>query len=366
LELQKKIVDRERQLNMTPVLPAFAGHVPAALKTVHPSANINKLGHWGGFDGKYRSSFLDPLDPLFKKIQKEFLTEQTKLFGTDHIYGTDPFNEVEPPSWEPEYLAQVGQAIHESMTEVDPDASWLQMTWVFYFDRKHWTNERIKAMVRSVPQDKMILLDYYCESQEVWKMTEKFFGQPYIWCYLGNFGGNTMLAGNLKTVESRIENTFKNGGDTVWGLGSTLEALDVNPVMYEFLFEKAWTDKATDLETWIANYADTRCGAQDEKFREGWDILLKKVYTRASGLGQGVLMNARPSLGGNGSWTTSPYIQYDNRDLLRVWKLFLETGKKDRDAYQYDLVNVSRQVGESHREADARTSRRHGNAAGDP
>ncbi len=31
-ELQKKIVKRERELNMKPVLPAFAGHVPLAIK----------------------------------------------------------------------------------------------------------------------------------------------------------------------------------------------------------------------------------------------------------------------------------------------------------------------------------------------
>ena len=32
--LQEQIVAREREFNMRPVLPAFAGHVPAALKRV--------------------------------------------------------------------------------------------------------------------------------------------------------------------------------------------------------------------------------------------------------------------------------------------------------------------------------------------
>ena len=31
-ELQKRILEREREFDMTPVLPAFAGHVPAELK----------------------------------------------------------------------------------------------------------------------------------------------------------------------------------------------------------------------------------------------------------------------------------------------------------------------------------------------
>ena len=37
-ELQKKIVARERELNMKPVLPAFAGHVPQELKRIYPDA----------------------------------------------------------------------------------------------------------------------------------------------------------------------------------------------------------------------------------------------------------------------------------------------------------------------------------------
>jgi alpha-N-acetylglucosaminidase len=37
-ELQKKILARERSLNMTPILPAFSGHVPALLKKNYPDA----------------------------------------------------------------------------------------------------------------------------------------------------------------------------------------------------------------------------------------------------------------------------------------------------------------------------------------
>ncbi|RYD39654.1 MAG: alpha-N-acetylglucosaminidase, partial [Verrucomicrobiaceae bacterium] len=324
-------------------LPAFAGHVPAAITTKFPNAKINKLGFWGDFRDQYRAHFLDPLDPLFPKIQKAFMEEQTRQFGTDHIYGTDPFNEIHPPSWEPDYLAKVGETIYQSMAAVDPDAQWLQMTWVFYFDRKNWTNERIKAMVRSVPQDKMILLDYYCENQEVWKMTEKFFGQPYLWCYLGNFGGNTMLVGNLAEVEKRIENTFANGGDKVWGLGSTLEALDTNPVMYDYLFEKAWSTGPTDIGKWIADYGASRNG-DTPAVRDAWKKLLEKVYVAPSQLGQGTLTNARPWFKGQGQWTTNPSIKYANKDLLAILDQLLSTPLPGRDSYRYDVVNLCRQV----------------------
>lgn len=45
LILQKKILSRMYELGMTPVLPAFSGNVPAALKHVFPSAKITRLGN---------------------------------------------------------------------------------------------------------------------------------------------------------------------------------------------------------------------------------------------------------------------------------------------------------------------------------
>ena len=144
VELQKKILARERELNMKPVLPAFAGHVPAGLKRIYPDANIQYLGKWAGFADTYRCHFLNPEEPLFATIQKRFLQEQTRLFGTDHIYGVDPFNEVDPPSWEPEYLSEISSNMYRTLTAADPKAEWMQMTWMFYHDRKDWTAPRIK------------------------------------------------------------------------------------------------------------------------------------------------------------------------------------------------------------------------------
>jgi len=344
LELQKKIVKRERELGMTPILPAFSGHVPASLKVVFPEATISKLGFWGGFNDSYRSHFLDPLDPLFPRIQELFLKEQTLQFGTDHIYGVDPFNEVEPPSWEPEYLATVSNSIYKSMKKVDPKAQWLQMSWIFYFDRKHWTNERIDAMLNAVPKNKMILLDYFCENTEVWKMTNSFFQQPFIWCYLGNFGGNTMLAGNLEEIDKRITETYHNGGANFSGIGSTLEALDVNPLMYEFVFEKVWNPQAVDLRSWIHSWSDRRCGSDDPNNRKAWEILLQEVYKYPAHLGQATLTNARPTLLGSGNWTTNPEIQYSNKDLFKAWDIMLKTKPIRKDAYNFDIVNLGRQV----------------------
>ena len=345
LKLQQQVVKRERELGMKPVLPAFAGHVPEVIKSKFPQSKITSLGDWGGFDIKYQSYFLDPFDPLFNKIQKAFLAEQARLFGTDHIYGTDPFNEVTPPSWEPDYLASVSKTIYNSMQASDPDAQWLQMSWIFYFMREKWTNPRISAFLKAVPQDKMILLDYYCDNTEVWKMTDKFFGQPYLWCYLGNFGSNTMLTGNIDTVENRMENAFRNGGKNMWGIGSTLEGFGVNPVIYEYEFEKAWSNGPVNTDRWVNAWAERRMGKNDANSAKAWDLLHRKILLQTGALGQGTLTNARPSLTGHGQWTTNPQIVYKNTDLLKVWELLNKINAANLpDVYKYDVVNIGRQV----------------------
>jgi alpha-N-acetylglucosaminidase len=340
-ELQKQILERERAFNMKPVLPAFAGHVPKAIAEKYPHAKITSLGEWGNFSQQYQSYFLDSFDTLFAKIQREFLTEQTRLFGTDHVYGTDPFNEVTPPSWKPEYLASVSKNIYDTMASFDKDAQWLQMGWIFYFMQDKWTNERIEAFLQAVPQNKMILLDYFCDNVEVWKRTESFFGQPYIWCYLGNFGGNTTLSGNLKDVDEKIENTFKNGGKNFWGLGATLEGFGNNPVMYEYILEKAWQN--TSAEKFSKIYASSRAGKRDANLEAAWQILVNKVYVDYSNVGKGDLTNSKPVLEKSFNWTVDPGIKYSNRDLLQVWQLMLKSNASS-DLFKNDLTAVGKQV----------------------
>ena len=95
--LQKKILRRMRELGMTPVVPAFSGFVPQALQRVRPSAELKKLHQWAGLDEKYGTFILSPLSPLFQEIGKKFIHEYIKMYGTDHYYLADSFNEVKVP-----------------------------------------------------------------------------------------------------------------------------------------------------------------------------------------------------------------------------------------------------------------------------
>ena len=348
-QLQQKILSRSRALGMKPVLSAFAGHVPRQLMNKYPNAHITQIAPgWGGMDEQYTTYFLDPTDTLFGEIQHRFLKEQKKIYGTDHLYSADPFNEITPPSWDSEYLAKVGGSIYKTMSDVDKSAIWYQMSWTFYYDSAHWTQPRLSAMIQSVPKGKLIFLDYTAEEQEYFRKSNNFEGAPFIWCYLGNFGGNTHLVAPVKKVSSRILNVIPVENCT--GIGSTLEGINVNPVIYELVLELAWNnDENFSHETWIDKYAERRCTNKEPEIKAAWKLMNQRILTdSAVGIwNHSTIYQMSPVLNlKDGSWTTNPYIPYKNADLALVLELLLKAHKTsaNNDAYQYDLVNITRQV----------------------
>jgi alpha-N-acetylglucosaminidase len=346
LELQKKILKRERSFGMTPVLPAFAGHVPKAIKEKYPDAKITSMGSYSTGD-EYDAFFLDPMDPLFINIQQKFLKIQTRYFGTDHYYGVDPFNEMDPPDTTPAYLGSVSKSIYDGMHSIDPDAVWVQMGWTFYY-MKLWKDDpsRLQAMIKAVPENRMIILDYFAEQEEVWKNTKAWHDAPYIWCYLGNFGGNTEMAAPILEVAKRLpraESDTSHG--KLYGIGSTLEGFGVNRFMFEWLFEYAWDKKVTDVDAWINNYAQTRSKNNDPVAEEAYRKLIHLVYNnQVSGVATGSLIQTRPLLTGLKGYQRPS--KYNYKELTDILTLMLSANAKSLQSpeYQKDLVVVTKQI----------------------
>ena len=334
VELQKRILERERSLGMKPVLPAFNGHVPEALKRAHPRARITDVSRWGGFPKENLCHFLSPTDSLFGVMQGEFLKAQERLFGTDHIYGMDLFNEVEAPSWDPETLAETGRCAYESLSASDPQAVWLQMGWLFHYDRKHWTPENVKAYLEAVPRGKVILLDYYTEHTPVWTFTEGFYGQPYIFCYLGNFGGNTRLAGPFRKESERISEALSTGGAS--GIGCTLEAFGINRWLYEYVLDRAWGPSVPD-EEWLSGL-DSRMGCPSGF----WKDMADSIYIRGS-FSEGMLFCGRPSDQGHASWRVNHTTAYDPATLERLYARLMKC-PSELTAWKTNAVTLGIQV----------------------
>ena len=343
--LQKQILARERSLGMTPVLPAFTGHVPPAFKERFPQAHLRKT-NWGtGFSDVY---ILDPNDPQFSEIGRRFLAEEVKTYGTDHLYSADTFNENEPPENDSLFLNNVSSKVYRAMASVDPKATWVMQGWLFVNDGAFWKPTQIKALLNAVPNDKMIILDLWSETNPVWNRTDAYYGKPWIWCMLHNFGGNIGLFGRMPTVATAPATALHDpASGRLSGIGLTPEAIEQNPALYQLMLDNTWRKDPIDLDAWVRDYARRRYGKENALADSAWAILTRTVYNgnKLGGAPESIL-TGRPTWAGSTNWTSTGGASYAPRDLWPAWTALVaaapELGRSD--GFQYDLVDVTRQV----------------------
>ena len=81
----------------------------------------------------------------------------------------------------------------------------------------------------------MIILDLNSEVSPVWSKTESYFGKPFIWCLLHNYGGTRGIYGDLETIVTGPVEAKQTNGSTMIGTGMTPEAIEHNPVVYDLM-----------------------------------------------------------------------------------------------------------------------------------
>ncbi|XP_071452084.1 alpha-N-acetylglucosaminidase [Hetaerina americana] len=343
-ELQHKILDRMRSIGMVPVLPAFAGHVPRAFQRLYPEANFTKMSIWNNFPDKYCCPFLlDPTSELFQEIGKMFLTEIIKEFGTDHMYSADPFNEMTPSSNDPDYISAVSRSIFTSMSEVDRDAIWVLQNWMFVSDAPFWTKHVAKAFLTAVPIGRILVLDLQSEQKEQYTNLESYFGQPYIWNMLHNFGGTLGLYGSVDRVNQLVYESRTKENSTMIGIGLTPEGIGQNYVMYDFMLETGWNSEPVDLTQWFTDYAIRRYGINDERAITAWQLLKVSTYnyTGVTSLHGRYFYIMRPNL------KSRPTIWYNANQLIQAWNNLVDLAQnisKENELFKHDLIDVTREA----------------------
>ncbi|XP_050299995.1 alpha-N-acetylglucosaminidase isoform X1 [Anthonomus grandis grandis] len=343
LYLQHKILDRMREFGIIPILPAFAGHVPRAFERIFPDTNMTKMAKWNNFPDKYCCPlFIDPTEPLFQTVGKLFIQEQIAEYGTDHVYNCDSFNEMQPGSSDLTYLSNVGKSIYGAMTSADPDAIWVLQGWLFYND-PFWTNSsRAKSFLTSVPTGKMIVLDLQSEEFPQFTRLEQYFGQPYIWCMLHNFGGTIAMYGSAGIINTEVLKARSSVNSTMIGTGLTMEGINQNYVIYDLMTEQAWRNESIDLSEWFKNYSRRRYGKEDQNAQKAWEGFYVTLYN----------FSGTERMRGQFAITRTPGLDiytwswYKYSDFFDSWKLFLKAANnlKDSPGYLHDLVDLTRQV----------------------
>jgi alpha-N-acetylglucosaminidase len=344
IALERRILARERSLGMAPVLQAFTGHVPESTREVFPGAKLHKTGDWSaGFSGTW---FVDPLDPLFQRFGKRFIERQTELFGTNHQYAADPFNEIDPPSNDSTFLAGMGRAIYSSMHSADSGATWILQGWFLYYQAKFWQEPQARALLGAVPDDHMIVLDLWGDRYPVWQKRQAFYGKPWIWNVLYNFGGKTSLNGDLPRIASNLDSVRQSPAKgRLTGLGMMMEGLGTNPIVPDFVMDQVWRTSVPDISEWTRSYVTRRYGVANASAWKAWQQLLLTAYKSTAQTG--TFLAERPDFYVKGRpYRSEPVAPYDSKLLAAALDTLLTAAPQlqDVDAYQYDVVNLTRQV----------------------
>ena len=327
--LEKRILARMKELGIEPVMQGFYGMVPASLAEKFPNARILEQGRWGAFQ---RPKILLSSDPLFARMASIYYQEMRKLYGPVRFYGGDLFHEGGIA--EGLDLASLGRGVQESMVKANPEAVWVL---------QGWEGNPKQGVLDGLSAAHVLILNLEGDD---WEKRKGFGGLPWVWGTVSDYGENTGLFGELPQIASEPARAM-NGpyGASMKGVGDLMEGLNNNPVVYDLVFDIAWRDEAVNLSEWVHEYVKYRYGEETPELEHAWQLLLETVYK--SGDRAEPVFCARPSLDLKSTTTWgSNKIPYDPAELEQAARLFLKAGDRlgPNDAYQYDAVNLVRQV----------------------
>src|SRR5690606_22407745 len=131
-------------------------------------------------------------------------------------------------------------------------------------------------------------------------------------------------------------------------IGLTMESIAHTPVIYQLFLDNTWRHDTIALDNWVTNYAQRRYNSTDSHALQAWHILQNTVYGYTGDINSGgsrSMANARPGFARQGP-RTNVHSFYNPAELLPAWDQLLKAAKTlgENKGFQYDLVNVTRQV----------------------
>ena len=349
-ELQKQILARMRSFGMTPVLPAFAGHVPNGLQKLHPTEQYTRSQSWNGFPS---TTLLQPTSPLFKSIGTRFIELQKESYGgLSHFYNGDTFNEMDPEQSGADYLAASGRAVVDAIHGGDAHGKWLVQGWTFTLG--WWSPnayERVGHYLGGVSEKDVLVLDLSSETRPLYGLTNDYFRHSFVWCLLHNFGGRPGTYGNAKKIlTGGLEQMF-SPSSTAIGAGITMEASGQNPIVYDLAFDLSWEgidlDSAADLYDWERRWVGARYGFGHGSDAEGkvhaaWAVFTTTVYEYDNDPGTGKwAIFSEPSV----HRTCECHFCHPGDSVFSAWSTFLDAADdvtvSATETYKRDLAQFT-------------------------
>lgn len=90
------------------------------------------------------------------------------------------------------------------------------------------------------------------------------------------------MYGSLPLVNNGSITALDKNSNNMVGLGLTMEGINTNPVVYEFLTDMIWRTEMYNLDQWIVQYVSYRYGKTTPHSLIAWSLLLHTVYSAPS------------------------------------------------------------------------------------
>ena len=325
----RQIADQLRALGMVPVLPGYFGTVPPDFAQRNPGATVIPQGIWAGFP---RPDWLSPLDPDFAKIAAAYYQDQRQIFGPSTMFEMNPLQEGGQTGDIP--LGPAAKAIQVALETANPGATWTMLGWQ--------ANPQ-PAVLAAVDTSKILILDGLSDTSDSLNRESDWGGAPYAYGTIWNFGGHSLVGANTTTWTSQFPLWASKPGSALTGIAMMPEANDNNPMAMALFTQLAWQPSGINEPDWMNSYASWRYGGTDPNAQAAWQDLLASAYsTPADGQDRQDenVFSLQPSL----SLDTSS--RYDTATFAKALPALLAVSPSLRDssAYQYDLVDLARQV----------------------
>lgn len=282
------------------------------------------------------------------------------LFPPRHFadFQLDQFNENNPASGDTGYLHNVTYGTWQSLKAADSKAVWMLQGWLFYSNSAFWTNDRIQAFLGGVEVDSdMLILDLFSESQPQWQRTNSYYGKPWIWNELHDYGGNMGIYGQVENVTVNSIAALNNKTSTMVGMGLTMEGQEGNEIVYDLLLDQAWQASPINTSAYFHNWVTARYAGSCSKpqgLYKSWETLRTTAYNNTNLTSNAVvksIFELTPSTTGllNRTGHHPTTIEYAYSSVVSAWSSLYNASRAepslwDNPAYRYDLVDMTRQV----------------------
>ncbi len=322
IELGRKIIEREKQLGMTPLMHGYSGYISRNFIQAKIRARVSKTDEWCLFPKQYHISVRDT---TFHRIGTLYYRNLGLLLGEGCYFLADPFTAHQPAKRDSAFLAGVGSAIFKLISDQGENAKWVI----------HSSSVR-EAMFKSVPKDRVIIID----SSDMHK-NEALSDFEFVLSSSFNGGDVTAIHGDFNAVSGVAASS---AGENVCGVAVCSDGAYSNEAYRQFSY--AAMSGEAQPEEWLEAYAYNRYKTDNKAAVEAFDLLRKSCWCDGQPAREhGSAVCTRPttllrhtSVGDSGN-----DISYDIADVFAAAQKLLEADGKTYE-YELDVCDVLRQA----------------------